>query len=377
MPRIAKSEPKKAVPIQKGLAAVFGEIEQEVALWKELKRKGSRLTYEENYRQFKAGKLEISTARKGTRNVMRSSVLWCMRKELKKIKKDATKLLKSGGGKEYGEKIAEGAKLLMKIREVEAMPWRDVDDPNAHYLQKDHKKPPATDEELVQFYKGSHRSSFRDAFLISEFCGLRPEEFGNGVRIELIQRDGIPTLCFYIESVKCNGTNAGLEVRAVEVKHPTNASKEVRERFKELATKVAKQGKKNGWTYKVEPTAKQTTGERITNAFKTRSKAAGVDVAAYSMRNRFCAQLKQANKGDSVTVALAMGHQTTETQRHYARANRSKGISPIQITGINLMGVQIRGDQSRMGPKIHTKEKSHIAKAVSERSFSPPAFKRL
>jgi len=59
-------------------------------------------------------------------------------------------------------------------------------------------------------------------------------------------------------------------------------------------------------------------------------------IASQSLRNRFAAQVKQAKPGDAVAVAVALGHQTTETQRHYARASRGGGgISPVKSTEVN------------------------------------------
>ena len=178
---------------------------------------------------------------------------------------------------------AQGVKLLHKLRDFEKLPWDQIADPKAHYHQADHKQKPATDEQLEKFYAAAKRSSFKEAFLICEFSGVRPEELGNGVRVELTKIDGAVALRFHVESAKCDGKNKGLDLRTIEVKAPKDASNSVKERYKQLATIVATQGKKNGYIYRVEPTAKQTAGQRITNAFKTTAKAADVDMAAYSI----------------------------------------------------------------------------------------------
>ena len=382
VPRFAKNSPKQNAPIQQGLEALLGQIKQEGALWRDV-AKSTRLEYERNYEQLLKG-WEMGLARKKTRYKMRAAGIYMMRKELKAIAREAKEILRSGikgdltqsqVNKAYGDKIAQGVKLLHKLRDFEKLPWDQIADPKAHYHQADHKQKPATDEQLEKFYAAAKRSSFKEAFLICEFSGVRPEELGNGVRVELTKIDGAVALRFHVESAKCDGKNKGLDLRTIEVKAPKDASNSVKERYKQLATIVATQGKKNGYIYRVEPTAKQTAGQRITNAFKTTAKAADVDMAAYSMRHRFSAQVKQANKGDAVAVALAMGHQSTETQRHYARANRSKGVSPVQITGINVIGTQIRGAISRAGPPSHVVEKVQIEKSISSRSFSPKMLK--
>lgn len=387
MPRFAKSSPKKPqLPIQDGLAAVVRELEQEAALWNDVKQE-TRLNYEKCFEQLKAG-WEMGTARKQTRYVMRAAGLYMMRKNLRAVLREAKQILHSvkkgersilDAHKAYAEKIAEGAKLLIKIRNHENQPWDEIQDRQAHYLQKDHKKRAATDEQLVKFYDAAKRSSFREAFLVCEFSGIRPEELKQGVRVEIVQgNDKSLKMRFFIESAKCDGKKKGLDIRVVEVGAPKNASNEVKARFKELARLATNQGKSNGWVCKIEPTEKQTVGQRITNAFKTTAKAAGVDVSAYSLRHRFSAQVKQASNGDSVAVALAMGHQTTETQRHYARASRGGGnVSPVPATGINVSGATIRGNPNRGGPPKHTKEHKVLSNILSTVPVPPAPFRRF
>lgn len=388
MPRIAKQAPQKAAPIRQGLDAVLRAIKQEGELWEDVGEQ-TRLTYLRNYEQLKAG-WNMGTARKQTRYAMRASGVYVMRKELRKIGKAAEKILRdvskgvigqAEGNKAYGEKIAEGAKLLDALKKFKDQPWNEVDDPKAHYLEANHKKRPATDAQLVAFYEAAQRSSFRDAFLVCEFAGVRPEEVSKGVRVELLRVYGTVTLRFHIESAKCDGKKKGLELRTVDVKHPKGASREVRERFKELATIVAENSKSTGWVCKVEPTQgkdgkKPMSGaRRLTNAFQTTAKAAGVDISAYSMRHRVSAQTKQANPGDAVAVAMVLGHQSTATQGHYGRASRGGGaVSPISITG-TAPGATVRGPKTRTGPPKHVQE-ARILSGVLSTAHAPPAPSR-
>ena len=388
MPRISKKD-QQTTAMPKALADALRAIEKESALWQDVSKQ-SRLTYESQYASMQHKdengntglKIDLSTLRKGTRYVKKSAGLYVMRKQLKATLREAKALLKSGAkgdvtsetaNRLYGEKIAEGFKLVKKIEAFQALPWGEIEDKKAHYRQADHKQRPATDAQLVAFYESAQRSSFKTAFLVCEFAGTRPEELGKGVRVELVKISGAVALRFHIESAKCDGAKKGLDVRVVEVKAPTEATKAVKERFKELANIVAGSKTKTGLTVFVEKTEKQTSGQRLTNAFKTTAKASGVDMSAYSMRHRFSAQVKQANPGDAVAVALALGHQTTETQRHYARATRGKsGISPVSIVGVNVGGSEIRGNATRSGPATHTKEQKIIERALPAVKPSAP-----
>ena len=389
MPRIAKQAPQKPAPIHQGLEAVLRAIEQEAGHWSDVSKE-TRLTYEGNYAQLKAG-WSMGTARKQTRYAMRAAGVYMMRKELKAIARDAKKILRDASkglmgqaeaNKAYGEKLAQGAKLLDSLKKFKDQPWNQVDDPRAHYLEANHKKRPATDAQLVAFYEAAQRSSFRAQFLVCEFAGVRPEEVAKGVRVEVARnKAGSPVLRFHIESAKCDGLYKGLDLRTIDVLAPKQASKEVRERFKELVTIVREQGKSNGWVCKVDPTEGKTGkpmpgARRLTNAFQTTAKAAGVDISAYSMRHRVSAQAKQANPGDAVTVAMILGHQSTGTQGHYARASRGGGsVSPMPISGSAPGGAQVRGPATRSGPPKHVQE-AQILSGVLSTALAPPAPSR-
>jgi integrase len=365
-------------------------MEQEVALWSDVS-KGTRLEYERKFQQLKDGKWDLSTARKGTRYAMRAAGLYVMRKQLKKLIKEIKETMRdyskgklgySEYNKLYLEKMIAGGKKLNEIKKFTDMAWNEIEDKKAHYLEADHKKKPATDAQLLAFYESAQRSSFKEAFLVCEFSGARPEEIAKGVRIELVRVDGVPALRFHIESAKCDGNKKGIELRTVDVKAPPKtASKEVRERFKELARIVADGGKRKSWVCTVEPTTGKNPmpgARRLTNAFATTAKAAGVSISAYSMRHRFSAQAKQANPGDSVTVAMLLGHQSTATQGHYARASRGAGsVSPSNVASGGISpGVQIRGEASRAGPPKHVQEHALLEKSIPPAQALRPATPR-
>lgn len=383
MPRPSKIAKQEKPPLPKAMGELWRAIEVEAAYWREVS-KGSRQVYEANAAKLSEG-WDMGTARKGTRYAMRAGGLWVMRRQLKRQMSEAKKLLKNGiTGKELGPvreamwaaKVFEAGKLLERIRAFQALPWHAIDDPKAHHLEANHKKRAATDAELVAFYQAADRSEFRNCFLVAEFSGCRGDELGKGIRIEVSKKNGSFALRFFIEGAKCDGKAKGLAVRCVEVEFPSQATKEIKLRFRDLVRLAAK---RTGMVVKLDATAKMTPGVRFTNACKGVAKAAGVDVAAYSLRHRFSAQVKASNPGDAECVALALGHQTTETQRHYARATRGKGgISPMQASGVNIGGVLIRGPATRAGPPIHSKERVSIARSVrSAGSASPRVSRRI
>ena len=382
MPRPSKQATTNPTPRKGELDSLVYAADAEAAKWVDPKR-ATRLTYEAKAKQLADG-WDMGTACKKSRYSMRAAGLWVMRKQLKALLKEARRVRKNGltGAElfvlreaQFAQKMEEVKAKLLAIREFEELPWSVIADP-ARRLQKSHKQGPATDAELVAFYEGAAKSSYRKAFLVAEFSGCRGEEFGEGIRVEVGKKGGASTITFFIQSAKADGEKKGVEFRAIEVPFPAEAAEPVQRRWLELAKSVAQGGKSH--VVRIDATAKSTAGQLFTNACKTVSKKAAVSVAAYSFRNRFAAQTKQANKGDPVAVALALGHQTTETQRHYARASRGGGnVSPVQSKGINVAGVVIRGAPNRAGPPLHKKEKLILAALTAKATAAAPPPRRM
>lgn len=376
MPRPSKQATATPTPQKGELELLVREAEEEGAKWREVE-KTTRLTYEAKAKQLAEG-WDMGSACKATRYGMRAAGLFSMRKQLRAMLKEAKKVRKNGStGAElfnvreaqFAQKMRGVEAMLTAIRDFEALDWANVHVPSMR-LQKSHKQRPANDAELVAFYARAEKSTYRKAFLVAEFSGCRGEEFREGVRVEIGKKGGIATLRFFVQSAKADGKKKGLDLRSVEVPFPSMAAEPVQRRWLELAKSVQQGGKSH--VVRIVPTEKSTSGQLFTNACKTISKGAGVGVAAYSLRNRYSAQVKQANPGDAVAVALALGHQTTETQRHYARANRGGGdVSPVQSTGVNVSGAVIRGAPTRSGPPLHVKENAILNKAVPRAKTAP------
>jgi hypothetical protein len=370
------------------------EAEKEAALAKKVEQ-ATRLTYEQKSEQLKNGwDMEAST--KGTRYGMRAAGLWTMRRQLRKLVKTANSVRKNGEKGDELEMVREFqfatrmegvSEKMQQIREFQALPWSTPNDAKRR-LEKCHKQRPAKDSELVKFYEAATRSSFRTAFLVAEFSGCRGAEFGDhgpGIRIEAAKKDGVAMLRFFIQSAKADGKEKGLDMRCIESAFPFSASEEVQRRWLELAKKVAAQkslvvkidpGKPKKPKEGEKPKPPATPGQRFTNACKMVSRSAEVEVAAYSFRHRFSAQVKASNPGDAVAVALALGHQTTETQRHYSRASRGGGgVSPVQVTGVAVPGAQaVRGARVRSGPSQAFKDKLAMEKSTPQ-AAAPPSYK--
>lgn len=369
----------------------------EAAKWSEVSQ-ATRLDYEAKAKRLEApGGYAFHAVAPATRKIYKAAGLWVMRKRLKAILKDARKLKKDGlKGDEmfalrqmmWATKLDEARELVAAIDVLHAVQCqaslaeRKALSPNgynkrlpmaeADYVraQASHKQKPATDDDLEKFHAwAAKNSSFAEVFLVAEFTGCRGQDLAKGVRIETLSIGGVVTLRFHVEPAKCDGGKKGLDIRAHDIPFPSKASKSVKARWRALAEKATAKG---GIVVKLEAKGKSTAGRRFTEACRTVSEGAGVKIGAYSLRHRFSSQVKAASKGmpdAAVNVALALGHQTTNTQRHYARAHRGgKGVSPLAIKGINAMGVQIRGPSTRNGPPQHVKDR----KALSDLLPSPP-----
>lgn len=381
MPRPSKPAPiaTAALPNMAALEALERACEAEVAKWNEVS-KATRLDYEAKSKRLasaaKNGGYKFHEVTPATRKLYIAAAKWTARKELRSILAKAKKVKRNGEtGKElfavralmWEAKLDEARAVLDKLDALAAIDCNQ--ETGLDRKQPSHRQKPATDGDLVKLHAwaAASGSKYADAFLIMEFSGCRGEELGKGVRVEVLKVKGAAVLRFHIESAKCDGAKKGLDLRCVEVPMPMLASASVKRRWMGLAKRAAANG--GQLVVKVEASAGQTAGQRITQAFRTASECARIKVAAYSLRNRMSAQVKAASKGKpdaAVNVALVLGHQTTKTQRHYARAHRrGRGISPMQVKGVNVMGVQIRGQMKREGPPLHIRERVALRALVS------------
>lgn len=350
------------------------------ALRKEVKQAGevspnSLSEYEERARRLKAG-WDMGKAGKNERYLMRAAGVFGMRNKIREKLNEADQMHKRGPGlladreAKRGEILAEALTISHKLDDFRALPWEEGD--KNLKQEASHKKSAATDAQLAAFYGAVGASQFRDAFLVAEFTGCRGEELGRGVRMEVAAQNGVPVLRFFIESAKCDGKKKGLGLREVSVPFPAQAAREVKDRWRGLAKRVASAGK-SGMTVTLEATDKQTAGQRFTQNFRHFATRAGLKgVSSYSLRHRVSAQAKQG--GDSINAAIVLGHQTTETQRHYGRSRRGGGgVSPVRVIGTNHTTTAIRGAPKRTGAGLHTKEKIALGKV--SRAASPTAQK--
>lgn len=348
------------------------------ALREEVKQAGplkpeSQSEYERRAAQLQSG-WDMAKAGKSERYAMRAAGVWNMRRQIReklneadRAGKDVT-MSKADRDAARGVILAKAVKIAKELDKFRAKPWADFDR-NAKQ-EAGHKKRAATDEQLQRFFEAVGKSQFRDAFLVAEFTGLRGEELGKGVRIELNQTNGKRALTFFIESAKCDGKKKGLDLREIVVPFPDAATGKVQARWEELASRAEKaKGQKIIVT--MAATDKQTAGQRFTQNFRHFAKAAGLsDFSAYSLRHRVSSQAKAS--GDAENTALVLGHQTTATKRHYGAAKRGRGgVSPVEHIGVNVSGVTIRGDLTTKGPPPHVKEKAALKTALKTKAFAP------
>lgn len=396
---------------RQGLKMLEREIEAEADKHEEV-AKQTRLDYEAMFARWSDGH-DLADLAQSSRDRYKLAVSWMMRKKLKATLKEARKLLAKGtGNKElFGEREMLWAAKLEEARELkhELHDFRNSPDLKGPKkgAQSTHKQKPATDEELAKLYAWASKNSdpeFLDAFLVTEFAGVRGEELGKGVRVELGRGKDGPELRFYIESAKCDEKKGkGIPLRKVVSGFPTDASEQVKRRWLTLAEK-SRATRTGNFVIKldpVEPQAKKdksgspildakgnpvmtkgsTVGRRITEAVRTAAEGAGVKVAAYSFRHRFAAQLKESVQGEenaAEIVALALGHSTTKTGSFYARSTRGgRGVSRMKIRGVNIEGQVIKGDLKRAGPPLHVKEKAALKKTTAKAAKASQKGTRL
>jgi hypothetical protein len=384
MPRPSKPvQATAALPNMAALEVLEQDCLDELHKWNEVS-KATRLDYTAKSKRLaeaaKTGGYPFHEVTPATRKLYVAAAKWTARKELRSIMHAAKKAKKGKTGKEmFAVRVAmwevELEKARLVLQKLEVLAAIDCNqETGLDRKQASHKQKPATDDDLVKFHAwaAAAKSKYADAFMVTEFTGCRGEELGKGIRIETVKINGEVVLHFHIESAKCDGKKKGLDVRCLEVPFPRMASTSVKRRWTALAKKVA--GNRGELVVKIEATEGASAGECFTDACRTASKGAGVKVAAYALRNRISSQVKEASKGHpdaAINVALVLGHQTTKTQRHYARAHRGgRGISPIEIKGINVMGVTIRGPAQRQGPPLHIRERVALEKMMALQTAS-------
>lgn len=410
MPRPSKPiEALTTMPEMAGWAAFEKAAEREAAKFSEVSKE-TRLAYEKRHAKVIAkDSFDFTKMTPETRDAYKKGAKWVMRRQLRALLRQAKKLKSDGvtGGESFqvratlwAAKLEEARQLMDRIEVIAAFKTRvsfeerkarmpeghegriPLADEDCLRMQASHKQKAATDLELDKFFDWAEvNSSFAEFFLVSEFTGCRGAELGKGVRIEVEKKDGIATMTFTVEGVKCDGDKKGLELRSHSIPYPKDASEGVRRRWLTLAKMAAE--KRGGRVFTLAPSGKSTPGRRFTEACRTVADGAGLKTRGYSFRHRISAQGKAANKGRAdagVQVALLMGHQTTNTGAHYGRAHRGGGgISPIQIEAHNLMGVQIRGEVKPAGPPQHMKDEVAIKKTLGKKPLpsKPKARQRL
>jgi hypothetical protein len=288
--------------------------------------------------QSKKG-VDVGSACIKERYVIRAAGVWGFKKQVRAILNAADKI-RADKTQADAVRFLRWKAELDKLRPVlaawdqfEAFDWKATPKEVVR-KQADHKKSAATDDQLAAFHAlpAVQNSQYREHFIAAEFCGARPEEFGAGVVVEIQKYQGSLALRFEIEGAKQGDGSKGQPLRAVVVPNPVEATIEVRRRWKLLADSAAAAPGKR-LVLAVQASEKLTAGQKLSRSFSKAAKKieSGSALSMYSLRNRVSAQAKASNT-DAESVAEILGHQSTETQRHYGRAKRSgKGISPAKI----------------------------------------------
>lgn len=308
-------------------------------------KRSTEREYERRAAQIRAG-WKNANACKNERFLMLAAGDWDYKRQIRAVMNAADRALKSKTDANAIKKIKwkhELEKLRPLLREWEnfrAYPWKEHPELIIR-TQADHKKRPASDQQLVQFHDATKRSVYRNHFIAAEFCGARPEEFGGtGVAVDLCrvkdkQGRDVRALSFSITGAKRgqDGEN-GQPLRVPVVPFPFDASPEVKRRWLELANAVKEQRKATNMplALAVEASEKLTAGQKLTRAFAKFTKGVEGSLSFYSLRNRFSAHTKESVE-TTEEVALLLGHSSARTQRFYGCARRanSRRLSPVEV----------------------------------------------
>jgi hypothetical protein len=239
-----------------------------------------------------------------------------------------------------------------------------------------HKKRPFRPGEAKRFFAAVGSSAFRPALLAAYFCGARPQEFAGGVTVRraLDKATNQPGLLLTIhDRAKQDGDKKGQAQGRIFIADASVSSDEARALFdelRELALDHAGEIK-----IEVAPTGRQSTGQRLTQAarhFALQAFPAGERPSFYSLRQTFSRNVKAAARerhgGDTeaaaVEVAQALGHQSTETARHYGRASRAAGEFAPESRLQAAVAAPVRHYGSGAGPQGR---RAHATKQARQR----------
>jgi hypothetical protein len=324
--------------------------------------------------------LDIAQMVKRERYLWKAAGAWHFKAQVRKAMNEADKVWRSKEFANEGSRWKAWRVAVEKIKKArEALDqWESLDFAASvgeeRRRQANHKKRPATDSQLSRFFQLVGSSKYRPMFLAMEFAGVRPAEFGAGVRVEVEKQGGTTGLRFVIEGAKCR-EKCGQPLRSVFVPWPSDAADEVKKRYTELL-QLAKAHKRDSLVLKVEDSETLTAGQKLSRSFSKFASKCGGDgpkLSPYSMRNRFSAQAK-ASLESLEEVAKVLGHQSTETQKHYGRRQRGGGrVSPVAVqvgAGVQFEPVRSYG-RSKSGPKIGSAAKDAAKQKAKQKDLKP------
>jgi integrase len=163
----------------------------------------------------------------------------------------------------------------------------------------------------------SPASVYRDGLAVLWATGARPEEIRRSVTLQGLDDE----ICIRIEGIKTHGGRYGQPWREIWIAaddHPAACH---------LAELLARD------IHEVRvPCAKSFSATLGALWDRIRGRR-GVRVSAYSWRHQYAADLKRGGF-DSGEIAMALGHASDVTQRHYGAALQSKGTGGVRITQV-------------------------------------------
>lgn len=301
--------------------------------------------YDSRLRRIKqaGGKLELVGVGKKEMAVWKAAIKYGARERLRIAGAKAVEILKSTTFESDGLKWKQFSLAMKQVKiakfnlekvEAELKEVRGCSKADEVPKESAHKKSAFKSGEAKAFFDALGPSQYRLQMIAALFCGARPQEFESGVTVQFgkVKNDGwVMYLKIHDRAKQSHGT--GQKSTSITIPLSGVTDPEYRSLFMELGKAAYGASADGSMLLQVSPTKTQTVGRLLSSlASKVGSKLKSRP-SFYSLRHTFASNVKAAIRekhgsdftASSVEIAMALGHRSTETQRHYARVKRSRG----------------------------------------------------
>lgn len=311
-------------------------------------KESTRKEYEARAKRIEAagGKIDATGMGKRELALWKAAAKWKAKERILEAVAEGERILRSDVFEREADRwkaFAGAVKRLKiaewKLKETEFALAELKAEPKADEMKRErsHKKRPFRKGEAEKFFKAVGGSEFREAFLVALFCGARPAEFEGGISVRRVEHpvgSGKAALMFDIRERAKQGKGKGQKSGRILLPE-ADVGPEYGRLFRELMKRGEVEGE---FVVQVEPSPGMSPGRRLTVAANNFGrKFEGERPSFYSFRQTFSSMVKAGEAARFPTdpamaaqkVAEALGHQSTETARHYGRAARGgDGFAP-------------------------------------------------